>query len=87
MTTKKKIPNEPSNTKIEQEDKCLQLSTRLNEAINTLLLLPEFQAIARKQGDAEATMAITKLLRQTRPELFDQTNAGDGIAFLFSGME
>ena len=79
-------PDEENNNE-QSEDNCLQISARLNETVNNLKVLPEFRAMAMLKGEDATTMAIIKLLGETRPELFDSENSADGIAFLFGGME
>ena len=79
-------PDEENNNE-QSEDNCLQISARLNETVNSLRVLPEFRAMAIIKGEDAATMAIIKMLRETRPELFHPENPADGIAFLYGGME
>jgi hypothetical protein len=79
-------PDEENNNE-QSEDNCLQISVRLNETVNNLRVLPEFRTMAQEKGEDAATMAIIKLLRETRPELFDSENPADGLALLYGGME
>ena len=88
MTTKKYNSDEPSKSaRGEQADKSLQLSSKLNEAINDLRLLPKYQEITIEHGEAESIMAATIFLKKTRPDLFDRSNPADGLAFLYAGMD
>ena len=86
MTTNNNTNND-NNLETPIDEKCLQLSARLDQAISTLRALPEFQTIAREQGQDAATMAVTRLLKQTRPELFNPENPADGLASLYAGMD
>ena len=65
----------------------LTMSPRLRQAVETLSVLPEFRAIAREQGEPAMILEATKLLRATRPELFDAQNPGDLLARLFADLE
>jgi hypothetical protein len=69
------------------EERCLQLSSKLDQAIANLRALPEFQEITREQGHDASTMAALKLLHETRPELFNPQNPADGLAALYAGMD
>jgi hypothetical protein len=79
--------NNNNNIETPIDERCLQLSPKLDQVIATLRTLPEFREIAREKGEDTATMAVLKLLRETRPELFDANNPADGIAALFAGMD
>ena len=87
MTTKLNTNHDDSNTETPIDEKCLQLSAKLDQAITNLRALPEFQEITREQGHDASTMAALKLLHETRPELFNANNPADGIAALFAGMD
>jgi hypothetical protein len=65
----------------------LTLSPKLKLAIENLSVLPEFRAIAREHGEPAMVLEATKLLRQTRPELFDPQTPGDHLARLFADLE
>ncbi len=65
----------------------LTLSPQLRQAIENLSVLPEFRAIERQHGEPAMVMAITQLLRETRPELFNPTTPGDQLAQLFTDLE
>jgi hypothetical protein len=69
------------------ENTGLNLSPRLKQAIENLLTLPEFRAIAQQHGEAVAKLRATQLLRETRPELFRPGNPGDVLARLFADLE
>ena len=77
MTTILSSNDEPSEPKHESSSvaKGRYLSSSLERAIANLLLLPEFQAVAREHGDAMATRQVTQQLRDMCPELFaSETN-------------
>ena len=63
------------------------MSPRLKQAIENLLLMPEYQAISRKQGEAAAVFQATKFLRDTRPDFFNLVNPGDVLVKLFVDLE
>ena len=65
----------------------LTLSPRLRQAVENLSVLPEFRAIARQHGEPAMILEANKLLRATRPELFDPENPGDLLARLFADLE
>jgi hypothetical protein len=69
------------------EEKCLQLSSKLDQEISNLRNSPEFRELGDDQGDAEQTFAILRYLKETRPELFDTENPADGLAMLYAGMD
>ena len=79
--------NNTNNIETPIDERCLQLSAKLDQAIATLRTLPEFREMAREKGEGVATMAALKLLRETRPELFNKENPGDGLAMLYAGMD
>ena len=87
MTTKLNTNHDHNNTETPNDEKCLQLSAKLDQAIATLRPLPEFQTIAREEGNDIATMEVIKFLRETRPELFNAQNPADGLASLYAGMD
>lgn len=89
MTTNLHSQDEPpeSNTQPSQPVIGLTMSSRLRQAIETLSVLPEFRTIAREHGEPAMVLQATKLLREKRPELFDQLNPGDAIARLFADLE
>ena len=86
MTQKNKSNND-NNPGQPIEERCLQLSSKLDQAIANLRALPEFQEITREQGHDASTMAALKLLHETRPELFNPENPADGLASLYAGMD
>ena len=65
----------------------LTMSPRLRQAVENLSVLPKFRAIARQHGEPAMILEATKLLRETRPELFDAQNPGDVLARLFADLE
>jgi hypothetical protein len=77
MTTKlsKEEPYEPNHGSSPPTNG-QHFSSSLERAIANLLLLPQFQAVAREQGDAVATCQVTQQLRETCPELFASENNG-----------
>ena len=85
MTTKNS--NNEKNYEQPDAERCLQLSVKLDNAIHKVLMLPYFREIIDNVGESAATMEAVKFLRKTHPELFDSKNPGDGLAFLFTGME
>ena len=86
MTTNN-ITDNDNNPEQPIEERCLQLSAKLDQAIANLLTMSQFQDIAQTQGNDIATMEVIKFLRETRPELFNPQNPADSLAMLYAGMD
>jgi hypothetical protein len=86
MTQKNKSNND-NNPGQPIDERCLQLSAKLDQAIANLLTMSQFQEIAQTQGNDIATMEAVKFLRENSPQLFNAQNPADGLAMLYAGMD